>query len=108
MIYFPRIFLLPCPKGKKNYLTNIQEFASSVFQEEHVQKSDVFRCEVSFSHFVKETILLPQTNRTFVNKLQRMLGGLKFSLIRDKISFCSKKFAADHESKNTFCMVYSV
>ena len=41
-----------------------------------MQKSNVFRCEVSFSHFVKE-ILLPQTNRTIVNKLHRILGGLK-------------------------------
>ena len=103
MIYFCCLV-----QKEKNYLTNIQELVASVFQEEHVQRSNVFRCEVSLSHSVKETILLHQTNRTFVNKLQRILGGLKFSLLRDKISFCSKKFAANHESKNTFCMVYSV
>ena len=72
MIYFCCLV-----QKEKNYLTNIQELVSSVFQEEHVQRSNVFRCEVSLSHSVKETILLHQTNRTFVNKLQRILGGLK-------------------------------
>ena len=100
MIYFPRIFLLSCPKGKKLSYQYSRICFLCLPRGTRAKVERVPVRSIAFTFRQGDHIVAPN-HQNICEQAAKNPGGLRFSLVRDKISFCSEKFAADHESKNT-------